>query len=247
MENARHFPRDKNKFEFDNEVTAIFDDMAQRSIPLYETSRELVYPFVDSLLGDSARKDQPLRILDVGASTGAFYRGLWKRYDVPLDERIAYLHAYAMDCSEPMVEYMEKALPEVTVMHGDALDIGFGDETFEIVVAAYLEQFIRVPDKTTLFKEAHRVLKPGGVMILSGKEFMGDQYEQDFQNTYIEFRKNNGYTDEEIKAKTKALRNSMWTSSAKKIEAMASLAGFHDIQEVCRWLQFATYILEKSP
>jgi ubiquinone/menaquinone biosynthesis C-methylase UbiE len=50
----------------------------------------------------------------------------------------------------------------VTCVHGDALAIGFPDESYTHVFGC--EAWCYVPDKVQLYKTAYRALKPGGII-----------------------------------------------------------------------------------
>ena len=58
----------------------------------------------------------------------------------------------------------------VSYRRGDALNLPFPDETFDVVWTQHVA--MNIPDKATMYREVHRVLKPGGVLaiydILSG-------------------------------------------------------------------------------
>ncbi len=53
----------EKKFEFDEAVASVFDDMLSRSVPFYDEVRKLVI----SLILTEQKKD--LKVLDLGSST----------------------------------------------------------------------------------------------------------------------------------------------------------------------------------
>lgn len=78
------------RWEFNDEVTAVFDDMLKRSIPQYEVIRDLVYKVGSEYVKPGTT------IVDIGCSRGEAVRP----FVVNFGERNDYL---LMDVSEPML------------------------------------------------------------------------------------------------------------------------------------------------
>jgi ubiquinone/menaquinone biosynthesis C-methylase UbiE len=106
------------------------------------------------LLGDVREKN----ILDVGAGTG--------RLALLLCERGALLTA--LDVSEEMLKILQKKSgnrSNIKCVVGDAENMELPDESFDIVVAAFL--IVHLKNPLFFFKEAYRVLKPGGLFVVT--------------------------------------------------------------------------------
>ena len=103
------------------------------------------------LLGDVRGKT----ILDVGAGTG--------RASVILAKMGAAVTA--LDVSEQMLKELKKKNPKVQTVIGDAESLPFPDKSFDAVVAAFL--IVHLKDPTRFFDEAYRVLKDGGMLVVS--------------------------------------------------------------------------------
>ena len=101
------------------------------------------------LLTDIAGK----KILDVGAGTGRLAMEL---------ER-AGAQVTALDVSPRMLAKIKNKNIEKVV--GDAESLPFGDGTFDVVVAAFL--IVHLKDPTKFFDEAYRVLKSGGILLVT--------------------------------------------------------------------------------
>ncbi len=107
------------------------------------------------LLGDLKNK----KVLDVGAGTGR------------LAMRLAKLGAdvTALDVSGAMLEEIKKKLKrnsaEIKVIVGDCESMPFGDESFDVVVAAFL--IVHLKDLRRFFDEVYRILKPGGKFLVT--------------------------------------------------------------------------------
>jgi len=137
-------------------------------------------------------------------------------------------------------------LPNVNSINCDILDMHNDiQDQYDIINMAYTVQFIKQKDLKALWIIVYRLLKPGGLIILSGKVSIPGRSSQFFNDQYVKFREENGYTREEIEAKTKALRGSMHVETSQCTSAYMSRVGFIDYQEVCRWLQFSTVIAFK--
>jgi 2-polyprenyl-3-methyl-5-hydroxy-6-metoxy-1,4-benzoquinol methylase len=92
------------------------------------------------------------RLLDVGCGTGNYYQ--------PLLERVPDVKYHGLDFSTGMLKKhpaMEKS------MLGDAQDLPFADNSFEVVMANHM--LYHVPDIDRAIKECRRVLKPDGIMV----------------------------------------------------------------------------------
>lgn len=73
-----------------------------------------------------------------------------------------------IDFSQNMLKVAEEKvkelhLPNVSLDHGDAMDMPYPDNTFDYVTIGF--GLRNVPDYLTVLKEMYRVLKPGGVAV----------------------------------------------------------------------------------
>jgi ubiquinone/menaquinone biosynthesis C-methylase UbiE len=103
------------------------------------------------LLGDIKGKN----ILDVGAGTG--------RAAAPLAKMGA--EVTALDVSEQMLKELKKKNSKIETVVGDAESLPFPDKSFDAVVAAFL--IVHLKDPARFFDEAYRVLKDGGMLVIS--------------------------------------------------------------------------------
>jgi ubiquinone/menaquinone biosynthesis C-methylase UbiE len=99
---------------------------------------------------------KPQDVLETAAGTGVLTRAIASR--LPADVRIV-----ATDLNQPMLDHAAaKMHPEdrITWRQADALALPFEDQSFDAVVCQFGAMFF--PDKVLGYKEARRVLKPGG-------------------------------------------------------------------------------------
>jgi SAM-dependent methyltransferase len=99
-----------------------------------------------------------LEVLELACGTGIVTRRLREA----LSSAAALV---ATDLNEPMVAYARAAVPDPTIVwqQADAQALPFEDESFDVVVCQF--GFMFLPDKVQGFREARRVLRPGGVLL----------------------------------------------------------------------------------
>jgi ubiquinone/menaquinone biosynthesis C-methylase UbiE len=99
---------------------------------------------------------KPQHVLETAAGTGVLTRTLVSR--LPKDARIV-----ATDLNQPMLNRaatQQPPEPRLTWQQADALALPFEDRTFDVVACQFGAMFF--PDKVRGYREARRVLKPGG-------------------------------------------------------------------------------------
>lgn len=242
----RHFPAKPDRFEFDDAVSEIFPNMAERSIPNYYKFHALHAEIVARWYG----RDH-LTLLDVGASHGEFFNALKNWYkNHPLDEPQPIMHMVAIDTSPKMCEIMRAKHPDVFVMEGSITDTAFvqslgGQTQFDVVNATYVLQFIEPAKQLEALCILGSLVKPGGLLILGQKEECRGVLGVMLHEQYIRWRMSNGYSREEIEAKTRALAGSMWPMHQPDLIAALEL-DFDEIHETTRMFMFSTLIARKS-
>jgi ubiquinone/menaquinone biosynthesis C-methylase UbiE len=104
---------------------------------------------------------RPARILDLGCSIGG--------NTVPLAQAYPDAEVHAVDVAAPMLRYGHARAESLGVpvhfhqMNAEQLD--FPDESFDLVYSVILFHETSASAIHRIFREAHRVLKPGGVML----------------------------------------------------------------------------------
>ncbi|WP_297510268.1 ubiquinone/menaquinone biosynthesis methyltransferase [Thermococcus sp.] len=100
------------------------------------------------------------KILDVACGTGDMIRCMKKR----LEKRNITAEFYGLDCSERMLEIAKKKVPFAQLKVGNAEEIPFPSESFDLVSIAFgLRNF---SDREKAIEEIHRVLKENGLLLI---------------------------------------------------------------------------------
>ena len=138
------------------------DKVFAGSIPrFYETYLVplLFEPYAADLASRLAARS-PGRVLEVAAGTGVVTRAL----AAGLPERAAIV---ATDLNQPMLDQAAAlgTRRPVEWLQAYAMQLPFPDGAFDAVVCQFGVMFF--PDKARAFSEAHRVLRPGGVLLFN--------------------------------------------------------------------------------
>jgi ubiquinone/menaquinone biosynthesis C-methylase UbiE len=107
-------------------------------------------------LADRVAEAEPHAVLETAAGTGVLTRAIAPR--LPAGTRMV-----ATDLNQPMLDYAKARYPHdrpVEWKQADALALPFEDQSFDVVACQFGAMFF--PDKVHGYREARRVLKPGG-------------------------------------------------------------------------------------
>lgn len=233
-----HFPQDPKQFVFDQEVSRIFPDMAGRSIPLfYETHRLHAHMCARWMSQDE------VDIIDVGASRGAFLSEMDKLYNL----RSGNLRVSATDLSVAMVEFLQQDFPSINAYVSDLTTDAFlgSCRKYDIINCTYVLQFVKPEMQVTVLRKLATMLKPGGVLFLGQKVDSRGPCGRLLHEQYIRFRLENGYSQDEIDAKTAALQNSMWPMTEENISYYLNKYGVH-VQPTTRWTVFSNFMCTRG-
>ena len=229
-----HYPKRRDVFEFDNEVASLFDNMAQRSIPLYQEVHRMHVAMFEHMFREGAH------VVDIGSSTGNLFRHIEYRFNIRLSQM--HVRGTAIDISQPMMDRLLEDFPHINGIVGDITAMDDLDTPADIMFALYVLQFVHPDKKVDALQWMVRNLKVGGVLVLGQKEEIDSSAMRElFDDEYYQFRRDNGYTQHEIDAKTAALRNSMWPLPHAQLMALLQMNNLEAV-ETSRWLHFSTVV-----
>jgi len=227
-------PIDK-KFEFDEAVASVFDDMLSRSVPFYDEVRKLVISLI------LAEQKEGMKVLDLGSSTAKFLLDLHSKASVPLKLK-------GLDNSQAMLDRAEQKCQafgaEIALELADMLTYDYSHE--DIITANYTLQFIRPMQRVELVKKLYEALNDDGIFIFSEKVVFDDKkLDKDLIDIYYDYKKEQGYSEYEIAQKREALENVLIPFTIKENIQMCKDAGFSKIETVFQWANFVTFVVKK--
>ncbi|NIP99935.1 MAG: carboxy-S-adenosyl-L-methionine synthase CmoA [Nitrospinaceae bacterium] len=226
------------RFEFNESVARVFDDMLARSVPLYRECQDLVVDWCVRL----ARPG--VRVYDLGCSTGT----LLVRLGNALDGR-GDVHLVGLDNSASMIEKarnkLELSKVSAELVEAD-LESDFPFSRAGVVVLNYTLQFLPPERRHRLVEKIRRALLPGGGLLLIEK-IVAESAE--IQDTYTEmhhqFKRQRGYTDLEIARKKEALDRVLVPWTGEQNRALLAAAGFRAVERFFQWNNFAGFVALK--
>lgn len=236
---AAHYPNPPDRFIFDKAVAPIFPSMAERSIPNYHAAHRMHAQIVASYFVHNE-----LSVLDIGASRAGFFQHLLAEIEamkVPMPRQPRFR---ATDISEDMCKHMSADFPFIEVAVEDIRSDAFlnSTEQFDVVNCTYVIQFIPPAEQAKVLAKVASLVKPKGVLFLGQKNSLDSLLGALLHDEYIRFRLQHGYSQDEIRAKTEALKNSMWPIDHDAMREQLSQLGFTQIADTTRSGIFSTTV-----
>jgi tRNA (cmo5U34)-methyltransferase len=230
-------------FKFDAEVAEVFDDMLVRSVPFYleqqcmikEIGKKFWIPGTD--------------VYDLGCSTATTLINLCREISGP-----ARFVGY--DNSVPMLERAKLKIKENGL--DNRIDVRFGDLNGEpsklslsnasVVTMCWTLQFIRPLRRDNLIKWIYKGLSEDGVLVVAEKTLTKSSHmNRFFIDFYYDFKKRNGYSENEILRKREALENVLIPYRVDENQEMFRRNGFEIVETFFQWYNFTGFLCVKKP
>ena len=225
-------------FAFNREVTAVFDDMLNRSVPLYKESIQRQAQITLAFFQEKTR------IYDLGCSHGNLGFLIAEQfYNTPFS-------MVGVDSSYPMIEKYHVRREQMENSHQIDLVCGLLEdiqiENASVVLINLTLQFLALNKRDELIKKIYQGLLPGGILLVTEKIIHPwatiNELEQDF---YRRFKRENGYSELEISQKRDALEKVLIPEAIGVHQQRFIDAGFSTFDTWLKWFNFASMIAIK--
>lgn len=218
-------------FQFDGKTAAVFDDMVERSVPMYGEIQRLT----TELAGDFAMPGT--RLYDLGCSTATTLLNL----DATLPPGVAFVGV------DNAPEMLAKARAKFAA-RGTTRDIQFitADlqrervvEDASVVILLLTLQFIRPLNREHVIRRIFEGMRDQAALILVEKIIVDDgMFNRLFIRHYYDMKRRNGYSESEIANKREALENVLIPYRPDENVKLLREAGFGQVEEFFRWYNF---------
>lgn len=242
-----HYPA-APRWEFDAEVTRVFEDMLRRSIPQLDVMRGVVADL-------AARYRVPgTSIVDLGASRGDAIAPLIEQGWHNVFELVEVSAPMAEVCRARFEEYagdggLWRTLRRPWVrVHEHDLRGSYPDVMSASVTLCVLSlQFTPIQHRQRILRDAWRHTLPGGALVLVEKVLGSDaEADEALVALYHDLKERNGYSREEIDRKAASLEGVLVPVTARWNEELLRAAGFNTVECVWRCLSFGAWLAVRS-
>jgi len=215
-------------WSFGGEVPEAFDNHVARSIPAYHECHGLIADLADQLVPPGGR------CYDLGCSTGALTAVLAERLGprraevIGVDREAGMIELARQRCAHlPGVRFETAGLEELAL------------EPADLLVSYYTLQFVSLRQRLQVMERMWQALQPAGSLILFEKVLAPTARAQEVAvGAYLDWKRGQGFSDDEIAAKTRSIRGVLQPLSRTENEAMLAQSGFREITQVFHWLLF---------
>ncbi len=226
-------------FSFGPKVAACFDDMVERSIPLYWELQQTAVTL-------ALRHAQPdTAMYDVGCSTGTTLVSL--ALGCPHNSTRIVGTDYSSDMLERCRQKLKMAGcgQRVELVNTSLEETNF--ERASVVMMNYTLQFSKPESRQDTVQRVFDSLVPGGIFILAEKLRFDDEKTARLMETlYYDFKRRNGYSETEIEQKKKALEGFLVPFSYDENINLLRSAGFKITTQIMQAYPFTVFLAERT-
>ena len=228
-----------DRWSFDEEVTHVFDDMLERSIPQYETMRWLVHQVGRGFVRPGTQ------VVDLGCSHGA---ALARSSPSSVRPR----RTSGSRSPPPMLEAARTRFRnELEAGTVDLLDLDlrgpYPAVEASLTLSVLTLQFTPIEHRPRIVRDVYRHTVEGGAFVLVEK-ILGGSARVDglFNELHHDLKRASGYSQEEIDRKRLSLEGVLVPVAAAWNEDLLRGAGFREVECFWRCLNFAAWVAVKD-
>ncbi len=222
-------------WKFSGEMVDSFDQHVVKSVPLYLEGHDLVKKLGDFFISDDSI------CYEVGSSTAELLLGLAERN---ASKKATFIGVELEEDMHLKALSKTKGMDSITLLNDDILSLDL--EKSDFIVCYYTMQFIKPNVRQDVFNKLYDSLNWGGALVLFEKVRGNDARFQDIMTSlYNDFKLDNGYTPEEIMAKSQSLKGVLEPFSTQGNIDMLKRAGFEDILSIMKYVSFEGFLAIK--
>jgi len=229
----------RQRFEFDESVASVFDDMLSRSVPFYGEIQRMIAE-------QSAYFAQPkTAVYDLGCATATTLIKIAEDIEEPT------IRLIGIDNSTPVLDQASRkirkaGLADRILLQQSDLNAPLCLDRASVVICNLTLQFVRPLYRDTLVRTVYEGLADGGCFLLVekvlGEESMLNRMFIDF---YYDFKRRNGYSELEIADKRERLENVLIPYKLEENLTLLRRSGFELVDIFFKWYNFAGILAVK--
>lgn len=227
---------DNANWTFGSGTASYFPEHIRRSVPFYEEGHALICQLSEFFVKENSR------CYELGTSCGELIKKCASHHKSKPDA--CWI---GIDKEPEMIEKAKANCKEYTNIELFAEDINLMvfQET-DLIICYYTLQFIHPKHRQNVISQLYNALNWGGALLMFEKVRGADARFQDILTTsYTDFKLNNGYSPEEIIAKSRSLKGILEPFSTQGNLDLLKRAGFTDIMTVFKYLCFEGFLAIK--
>lgn len=231
-------------WRFDSDVTRVFDDMLERSIPDHAGMRAAVDEVGFHVLRSVGRGQYGTAIVDLGSSRGSAVARLVEG----TPEAVGGHGFYLVERSLPMRAVLEArfarqiARGRVVVSDLDLRTDYPPPKKVALTLAVLTLQFTPLELRQRIVRRAWESTVPGGAMVVVEKVLGQGQLDDLLVELHHARKRAAGYSQEEIDRKRLSLEGVLVPVTARWNEQLLDGAGFRSVECIWRALNFAAWV-----
>lgn len=222
-------------FNFGEVTAAVFEDMLDRSIPMYRELQRMLGEIAEEFAVDGSN------IYDLGCSNGITLETLSSAFA----HAGKHVRLIGVDYSQAMLDKAElrfagsekSAMPALVLAD---LNEEFALENASVVVLNLTLQFVRPLFRDRLIRAIYNGMNANGCLILVEKVLSSDSLlNRLFIKFYYDMKRRNKYSETEIASKREALENVLIPYRTEENCELLKRNGFTSVDVFYKWHNFA--------